>query len=187
MTKAAAEEGIRALLRHIGEDPDRPGLDGMPGRVLDAFEELFAGYRIDPLAFLQRTFEEIEGYDGMVLLKGIPFASHTELDMGVFQGEVHIAYMPHQRVVGLSKLPRVVDALAQRLQTQERLTVEIADAIERGLGANGVAVVMDAEHLGLVARGVRKPGTRMQTSCIRGQFRSSRALRSEFFRLVYGR
>ena len=179
-----AEEAVKALLVHIGEDADRPGLADTPRGVVEAFEELFAGYRIDPLVYLQRTFEEIEGYDGMVLLKHIPFHSHSERDFGVFTGEMHIAYLPHQRVVGLSKLPRVVEALSQRLQTQERLTVEIASTLEKGLAAEGVAVLVEAEHHGIVARGVEKAGTRLQTSCLLGKFRTDIGLRSEFLSLV---
>lgn len=183
-SRRRAEEGVSAMLRHIGEEVGRPGLADTAGRVVHAFEELFAGYAVDPVAILQRTFEETEGYDGMVLLKSIPFVSHSERDFGVFSGEAHIAYLPRCRVVGLSKLPRVVDAFAQRLQTQERLTIEIARAIERGLQPVGVAIIVEASHLGVAARGMRKTAARLQTSCMLGRFRDDHGLRSEFLTMV---
>ena len=179
-----AEQAVRVLLEHIGEDSARPGLAETPAGVVRAFEELFAGYATDPIALLQRTFEEIEGYDGMVLLKHIPFSSHSERDLGAFGGEAHVAYLPRHRVVGLSKLPRVIEALSRRLQTQERLTVEIASTISEGLQADGVAVLVEAEHHGIIARGVEKAGSRLQTSCMLGRFRSDVGLRSEFLSLV---
>jgi len=180
-SRERAEEAGRALFQHIGEDPDRPGLSETPQRVVRKLEELLSGYRVDPVALLQRTFEEIEGYDGMVLLKDIPFVSHAEQDMGVFSGRVCIAYLPRRRVVGLSKLPRVVDALARRLQTQERLTTEIARTIAVGLEADGVAVSIEAEHQGLTASNL---GSRLRTNCMLGRFQDDERLRAEFLMLV---
>jgi GTP cyclohydrolase I len=181
-----AEEAIRTLIRFIGENPDREGLLDTPARVAKAYVEMFGGYSVDPEQILSRTFSETEGYDEMVLLRDISFQSHCEHHMLPIVGRVHVAYLPDKRVVGISKLARVVDAYARRLQIQERLTNQIAGAIQSVLQPKGVAVVVAAAHHCMTIRGVRKDGVEMTTSCVLGRFRTDRRTREEFLGLIRG-
>lgn len=183
-TREEAEEALRTLLRWAGDDPNREGLLDTPRRVADAYGEWFRGYDEDPEAMLQRTFEEVEGYDEMVVLKDIRFESHCEHHLAPIIGRAHVAYMPTDRVVGISKLARVVDAFAKRLQVQEKMTAQIADALERSLKPRGVAVVLEGEHHCMSTRGVHKPGVTMVTSMMRGLFRSNPTTRREFLDLI---
>ncbi len=179
-----AEAAVRTLLRWAGDDADREGLRDTPARVARAWEEFFAGYAIDPKALLERTFSETEGYDEMVLLRDIRFESHCEHHLAPIIGCAHVAYLPKHRVVGISKLVRVVEAFARRLQIQEKMTVQIANTINDVLEPNGVAVVVEAAHQCMTTRGVHKPGVSMVTSCMLGQFRSNASTRREFLSLV---
>src|SRR4051812_10900056 len=183
VTRKQAEEAVRSLLLWVGENPDREGLSGTPGRVVRAYGEWFGGYALDPAAILAKTFEETEGYDEMVTLCGIGFTSHCEHHMCPIEGVAHVGYIPSERVVGISKLARVVDAYARRFQIQERMTVQIADAIEASLKPRGVAVVIRARHHCMSGRGVRQPGTVMVTSRLTGFFRDDPRSRSEFLSL----
>ncbi len=182
--RAAALAAVETLIRYAGDDPAREGLLGTPDRVVRAYDEHFAGYAIDPLDLLSRTFEEVEGYDEMVLLRDIRFESHCEHHMLPIIGRVHIGYLPRQRVVGISKLARVVDAFARRLQIQEKMTAQIANAIAEVLDPKGVGVVVEAAHQCMTTRGVHKPGVTMVTSRMLGLFRSSPTTRREFLALV---
>lgn len=175
-----AESAVRTLLRWTGDDPSREGLLGTPDRVVRAYEEFFAGYDADPSDMLSRTFEETDGYDEMVLLRNVTFESHCEHHMVPIIGVAHVAYIPEHRVVGISKLARVVEAFAKRLQIQERLTMQIANTIEAILQPIGVGVVIEAQHQCMTSRGVHKPGVSMVTSCMLGAFRDNPATRSEF-------
>jgi len=176
---------VREILLAVGEDPEREGLRQTPRRVAEMYAELFGGLAIDPYEFLRVGFDE--RHEEMVILKDIPFYSLCEHHLLPFFGRVHVGYVPNGRVAGLSKLARVVDAFARRPQLQERLTSQVADCILEALKPDGVAVVMEAEHLCLSFRGVKKPGTRVVTSAMRGQFRRSALSRSEFLSLVQGR
>ena len=164
-SREAAEDAVRTLIRWAGDDPQREGLLGTPDRVVRSYEEFFAGYREDPVEILQRTFEEIEGYDEMVLLRDIRFESHCEHHLAPIIGKAHVAYMPDRRVVGISKLARVVEAYAKRMQIQEKMTAQIANTLQEVLQPRGVAVVVDASHQCMTTRGVHKPGTSMVTPC----------------------
>ena len=175
-----AESAVRTLLRWTGDDPSREGLLGTPDRVVRAYEEFFAGYDADPSDMLSRTFEETDGYDEMVLLRNVTFKSHCEHHMVPIIGVAHVAYIPAHRVVGISKLARVVEAFAKRLQIQERFTMQIANTIEAILQPMGVGVVIEAQHQCMASRGVHKPGVSMVTSCMLGDFRDNPATRSEF-------
>jgi GTP cyclohydrolase I len=175
---------IRYLLEYLGEDPDREGLVETPDRVLRAWDEQFSGYREDPEKVLGRTFEEVGGYDDMVLLKDLDFDSHCEHHMIPIQGVAHIAYIPSTRFVGLSKLARVVDIFAKRLQTQETLTVQIADTIDKVLAPKGVAVLIEASHKCMVTRGTKKKQARTVTTVFRGQFSENHNLETRFLRLI---
>ena len=181
---AEAEAAIRTLLSFAGDDPAREGLADTPSRVARAYGELFAGYGTDPHALLARTFSETEGYDEMVILRDIAFVSHCEHHMAPFIGTAHVAYLPDRRVVGISKLARVVEAYARRLQIQEKLTVQIADAIDTVLKPLGVAVVLRAQHQCMTMRGVNKPGVSMVTSRMTGGFRENSATRREFLAMI---
>jgi len=181
---ADAEDAIRTLLRFAGDDPTREGLLDTPSRVARAYVELFAGYEIDAYALLARTFSETDGYDEMVVLRDIAFVSHCEHHMAPFIGTAHIAYLPDHRVVGISKLARVVEAFARRLQIQEKLTVQVADAIDTVLKPRGVAVVLRAQHQCMTMRGVNKPGVSMVTSRMTGAFRDNPATRREFLAMI---
>lgn len=183
-SREEAEAAIRLLIRWAGDDPGREGLRATPGRVARAYEEFFAGYAEDPEEYLQRTFEEIDGYDEMVTLRDIPLASHCEHHMVPFLGKAHVAYIPDQKIVGISKLARVVDAFARRLQIQEKLTAQIADTIDSVLQPRGVAVVIEAEHMCMTCRGVRKPGVVTVTSHMLGLFRQNASTRREFLAMI---
>ncbi len=185
-TREEAEAAVRTLLRWAGDDPAREGLVDTPRRVAKAFEELFAGYRTKPSDILDRVFEEVAGYGDIVLVRDIPFSSHCEHHMMPFIGYAHIAYYPSKGVVGLSKLARVVDAFARRLQTQESLTVQIADTIDEALRPRGVAVMLEAEHLCMSMRGVRKAGSSTVTTQFTGVFKDDPAEQVRFLTLVRG-
>ena len=179
-----AEAAVETLLRWAGDDPSREGLADTPARVVRAFEEFFIGYAVDPYDLLVRTFSDTDGYDEMVLLRDIRFESHCEHHMAPIIGMAHVAYLPDHRVVGISKLARVVEVYARRLQIQEKMTVQIANAINDVLEPKGVAVVIEAAHQCMTTRGVHKPGVSMVTSCMLGIFRSNAATRREFLSLV---
>ncbi len=180
-----AERAVRELLLALGEDPERPGLQDTPARVARMYRELFAGLDEDPARHLERTFGE--PYDEIVLLKDINFSSLCEHHLLPFMGSAHVAYLPSDRVVGLSKLARTVDAFARRPQIQERLTCQIADAIMDHLNAKGALVVIESEHLCMKIRGVSKPNSKMVTSAVRGHFKSNAAARAEAMALISGR
>ncbi len=183
-TRREAEEAIRTLIRWAGDDPAREGLRDTPERVVKAYEEWFAGYDEDPIELLKRTFEEVGGYDEIVLLRDIRFTSHCEHHMAPIIGRVHIGYLPDRRVVGISKLARLVEVYARRLQIQERLTAEIADSLDEVLRPQGVAVVVEASHECMTTRGVRQSDVRMVTSRMLGVFRDNPATRNEFLSAV---
>jgi GTP cyclohydrolase I len=178
--RAEVEAAIRTVIRWSGDDPRREGLVETPARVARALEEAFAGYAQDPVAILQKSFDEIEGYDEMVALRGIGFESHCEHHMAPIVGRAWVAYVPDGRVVGISKLARVVEAYAKRLQIQEKLTAQIANTINDVLGPRGVGVVLRATHHCMTTRGVHKPGTELVTSRMLGCFRGNHELRREF-------
>ena len=179
-----AEAAVRTLIRWAGENPDREGLLGTPDRVVRSYEEFFAGYNTDPREMLQRTFEEVEGYDEVVALRDIRLESYCEHHMVPIIGRVHIGYLPDRRVVGISKLARVVDAYARRLQIQEKLTAQIANTIEEVLQPRGVAVVIEAAHQCMTTRGVHKDGVTMVTSRMLGAFRDNGETRREFLTMI---
>lgn len=185
-SREEAEEAVRTLLSFIGEDPEREGLLDTPDRVVRSYEEFYAGYASDPDEELRRTFEETEGYDEMVMLRNITFESHCEHHMAPIIGVANIAYLPERRVVGISKLARVLEIYAKRLQTQETMTVQIAETIERVLQPRGVAVVIDAEHQCMTTRGIRKHGVTTLTSHMLGAFRTDPETRREFLAMVRG-
>ncbi|HLJ69762.1 MAG TPA: GTP cyclohydrolase I FolE [Roseiarcus sp.] len=183
-TDAAAEEAFRSIIRWVGEDPDRDGLHETPQRLVRAFREYFCGYDEDPEEILKKTFSEVEGYDEMVVLRGVPFESHCEHHVAPIIGRAWVGYVPSRRVVGISKLARVVEAYARRLQIQERMTAQIANAIETVLKPVGVAVVIKATHHCMLSRGVKKHGADLVTSRMLGVFRDNQMTRSEFLALV---
>ena len=183
-SRAKAEEAVRTLLRWTGDDPGREGLVDTPARVTRAFEDWFSGYGQDPEEYLKRTFEEIEGYDDMVILKDIRFESHCEHHMAPIIGRAHVGYLPSDRVVGISKLARVVDGYARRFQVQEKLTAQIAACINDVLKPRGVGVVIDAVHQCMTTRGVHKRGVSMITSKMLGTFRANASTRAEFLRFI---
>ena len=179
-----AEEAFKTILAWMGEDPSREGLLETPKRVVKSYEEFYAGYGQDPAEILSKVFEEIEGYDEIVVVKDILLESHCEHHMVPILGKAHVAYLPDKRVVGLSKLARVVDLYAKRLQTQETMTAQIADTINEVLKPKGVAVVIDAEHQCMSSRGVSKKGTSTVTSRMLGAVRDSQKSRMEFMNLI---
>ena len=183
-TRKEAEDAVRTLISWAGDDPKREGLIETPKRVVKSYEEFYAGYDQDPAEILSKVFEEIEGYDEIVLVKDILLESHCEHHMVPILGKAHVAYFPDKRVVGLSKLARVVDLYAKRLQTQETMTAQIADTINEVLKPKGVAVVIDAEHQCMSSRGVSKKGTSTVTSRMLGAFRDSQKSRMEFMNLI---
>ena len=183
-TREEAEQAVRTLIRWAGDDPSREGLQDTPARVVRSFEEFFEGYLIDPLTILERTFEETEGYDEIVLLKDIRFESHCEHHMLPIIGKAHIGYLPNTRVVGISKLARVVEVYAKRLQIQEKMTGQIANNIDQILQPRGVAVVIEAAHQCMTTRGVHKPGVAMVTSKMLGAFREDPTTRREFLSML---
>lgn len=184
-TRAEAEAAVRTLLAWAGDDPDREGLRQTPQRVADAYLEYFGGYGQDAAALLvDPVVDDVSGYDDIVLLRDIPVLSHCEHHIAPFQGRAWVAYLPGRRVTGLSRLARVVDVLARRLQTQEALTAEIVDALEKGLEPRGVAVLMEAEHQCIAARGIRQAGLRAVTSRFTGAFERDHTLQERFLRLA---
>jgi GTP cyclohydrolase IA len=183
-TREEAEEAVRTLLRWAGDDPAREGLLDTPGRVARAYEEFFAGYDVDPVGLLERTFEETDGYDEIVLLRDIRLETHCEHHMVPIIGRAHVAYLPYRRVVGISKLARVVEAYAKRLQIQEKLTAQIANTIQEVLEPRGVAVVIEAAHQCMTTRGVHKPGVTMVTSRMLGAFRDNPTTRREVLAMI---
>ncbi|MGG5811498.1 GTP cyclohydrolase I FolE [Falsiroseomonas sp. CW058] len=183
-TREDAEAAIRTLLRWAGDDPGREGLQDTPARVARAYREWFCGYEEDPVELLARSFEETDGYDEMVVLRDIRLESTCEHHMAPILGRVHVAYLPKGRVVGISKLARVVDAYAKRLQIQEKLTAQIANTLNDVLKPNGVAVVVEAAHQCMTTRGVHKPGVTMVTSRMLGGFRDDASTRREFLSMI---
>jgi GTP cyclohydrolase I len=183
-SQAEAEEAVRVLIRWAGDDPAREGMLDTPARVVRAYRDWFSGYERDPVAILQRTFEEVGGYDEIVLLRDIPFESHCEHHIAPIIGRAHVGYLPDQRVIGISNLARLVDAYARRFQVQQRMTAEIADAIDTVLKPRGVAVVIDAAHECMTTRGVHKRGVSMVTSRMLGAFRDNPATRQEFLAAI---
>lgn len=183
-TPEEAKEAVRTLIRWAGDDPAREGLLDTPQRVIEAYKEFYAGYAEDPQEVLAKTFEEVADYDEIVLLKNMEFESHCEHHMVPIIGVAHIAYLPRKKVVGISKLARLLDIFAKRLQTQELMTKQIADAIEQALDPKGVCVIIDAKHECMTTRGVHKAGTTTITSQMRGTFRSDPRTRSEVLQLI---
>lgn len=183
-SRDVAEKAVRTLIQWAGDDPDREGLLDTPARVVRAYEEYFQGYNADPEDILKRTFEEVEGYDEMVLLRDIRFESHCEHHMAGIIGKAHVAYLPKKRVVGISKLARVVEIYAQRLQIQEKMTAQIAKAINDVLQPDGVAIVIEAAHQCMTCRGVHKTGVTMVTSKMIGAFREDDRTRREFLSMI---
>ena len=186
ISQADAEAAVRTLIEWAGDDPDREGLLETPARVARSYRELFQGYEVDPLSYLEKTFEETGGYDQLVVLKDIRFVSFCEHHMLPVVGKAHVAYLPTDRVVGISKLARVVRGYARRLQIQEKMTSEIATAIDEVLKPHGVGVVIEAEHSCMTMRGVDVPGASLSTSCLLGTVREDPRTREEFLRLVRG-
>lgn len=183
-TREQAEQAVRTLIQWAGDNPDREGLQGTPERVVRAYEEYFAGYTEKPEEYLSRVFEETQGYDEIVLLKDIRFESHCEHHMAPIIGVAHVAYLPNKRVVGISKLARVVDIFAKRLQIQEKMTVEIAKAIDETLNPFGVAVILEGEHQCISCRGVHKTGVTMVTTHMTGLFKTNHDLRHDVLKLI---
>ena len=183
-SRADAEAAVRTLIRWTGDDYEREGLEDTPARVVRSYEEFFVGYTQDPEEILRTTFEETEGYDEMVVLKNISFESHCEHHMVPIIGKANIAYLPNNRVVGISKLVRVLEAYSKRLQIQEKMTAQIANAINEVLNPKGVAVVVEAEHQCMTTRGVQKPGVTMVTSTMLGAFRDDPSTRKEFLAFI---
>ena len=185
--RQAAEDAVRTLISYAGDDPLREGLVGTPDRVVRSYDEFFAGYFDDPVQVLERTFEETDGYDEMVVLRDIELASHCEHHMVPILGRAHIAYLPDRRVVGISKLARVLDVFAHRLQIQEKLTSQVANTIDKVLQPLGVGVIIEAAHQCMTTRGVNKPGVTMVTSTLLGCFREDPTTRQEFLSMVGSR
>jgi len=183
-SRKQAEEAVHTLLLWAGEDPSREGLRDTPRRVAQAYEEWFGGYKVDPVRYLQRTFEEVDGYDEMIVLRDITFESHCEHHMAPIIGKAHVGYLPNNKVVGISKLARVVEAFAKRFQVQEKMTAQIANCIQLVLNPKGVGVVIDASHQCMTTRGIHKSGVSMVTSQMLGSFRKDARTRDEFLRMI---
>ena len=183
-SRKQAEAAVRTLIEWAGDDPSREGLRGTPDRVVRAYEEFFKGYETDPVELLKRTFDEIDGYDEMVVLRDIRFESHCEHHMAPIIGKAHVAYLPNRRVVGISKLARLVEAYAKRLQIQEKMTAQIANTLDEVLEPKGVAVVIEAAHQCMTTRGIHKPGVTMVTSSMIGGFRDDPSTRREFLAMI---
>lgn len=183
-SREEAEEAVKTLLRWAGDDPAREGLMDTPARVAAAFEEWFSGYGEDPMIYLERTFEEIDGYDEMVVLRDIRFESHCEHHLAPIIGKAHVGYLPSRKIVGISKLARVVETYARRLQVQERMNAQIANCIQDVLEPKGVAVVIEATHQCMTTRGVHKPGVSLVTSTMLGAFREDSRTRREFLAMI---
>ena len=184
ISKEEAKKAIQTILKYIGENPDREGLIETPKRVIKAFDEYFSGYAEEPQLYLEKTFGDVEGYDDMVIQKNISIQSHCEHHMAPIIGIAHVAYIPSEKVVGLSKLARVVEAYSRRLQTQERLTMQIANAINKGLKAHGTAVCIDAVHQCMTTRGVMKENATTVTNYFTGSFRDSQSLQQRFLSYI---
>ncbi|AIC10369.1 GTP cyclohydrolase I FolE [Xylella fastidiosa subsp. morus] len=184
ITQAQAEEAVRTLLRWAGEDPTREGLLDTPRRVVEAYGDWFSGYREDPHDYLQRTFEEISGYDEMIVLRNITYESHCEHHMAPIIGKVHVGYLPNGKVVGISKLARVVESYARRFQIQEKMTAQIAACIQDTLTPRGVGVVIEGAHACMTTRGIHKRGVSMVTSKMLGTFREDARTRAEFLQFI---
>ncbi len=184
VARADAEAAVRTLLRWAGDNPEREGLLDTPKRVVKAYGDWFSGYAIDPDDYLQRTFEEVEGYDEMIVLRDIEYESHCEHHMAPIIGRVHVGYLPRGRVVGISKLARVVEAYARRFQVQEKMTAQIAQCIQRALQPQGVAVVVEGAHECMTTRGIHKRGVSMLTSSMLGTFREDARTRNEFLGFI---
>jgi GTP cyclohydrolase I len=183
-SRQEAEDAVKTLLLWAGEDPSREGLADTPRRVAKAYDDWFSGYALDPVTFLQRTFEEVEGYDEMIVLRDIAFESHCEHHMAPIIGKAHVGYLPNSKIVGISKLARVVDAFARRFQVQEKLTAQIAQCIQEVLKPKGVGVVIDAVHQCMTTRGIHKSGVSMVTSQMLGTFRNDARTRAEFLGVI---
>lgn len=183
-SRKQAEEAIRTLLLWAGDDPDREGLADTPARVARAYEDWFSGYREDPLRFMERTFQEVEGYDEMIVLRDIGFESHCEHHLAPIIGHAHVGYLPHKKIVGISKLARVVEAYARRLQVQEKLTAQIANCVGSVLQPKGVGVVVEATHQCMTTRGIHKTNVSMVTSTMLGDFRDDEKTRAEFLQII---
>ena len=183
-SRTEAEEAVRTLLRWLGDNPDREGLRATPGRVVKAYEEWFAGYSDDPVEYLRRTFYEVDGYDEMIVLRDISFESHCEHHLAPIIGKVQVGYLPDRKVVGISKLARVVETFAKRLQVQEAMTAQIANCINDVLKPKGVGVVVEGVHHCMTTRGIHKPGVAMMTSHLLGDFRSDPRTRAEFLNII---
>ena len=183
-SRAEAEAAVRTLILWTGDDPDREGLVSTPERVVRAYEEYFSGYGTDPVELLQQTFQEVEGYDEMVVMRDIRFESFCEHHIAPIIGRVHVAYLPRGRVVGISKLVRLVEIYAKRLQIQEKMTAQIANTIEQVLEPDGVAVTIEASHQCMTTRGVHKPAAKLVTSRMLGAFRSNPSTRREYLSLI---
>jgi len=184
VTREEAEKAIETLLGWIGEDPSREGLRKTPKRVAAAYEDWFKGYQDDPEDFLNKTFSEVEGYDEMVVLKDIRYESHCEHHMAPIIGRVHVGYLPNKKVIGISKLARVVESYAKRLQVQERMTAQIANCIQNTLKPKGVGVIVEGTHQCMTTRGIRKSGVSMITSQLLGDFRTDQSTRIEFLNII---
>ena len=185
-TRAEAEAAVRTLIRYAGDHPGREGLRDTPGRVVEAYEEFFAGYDQDPHDVLSRTFEDVHGYDDLIMVRDIRLESHCEHHMLPILGVAHVAYLPQNRVVGISKLARVIDIFAKRLQTQETMTAQIAEAIDNALKPRGVAILIDALHQCMTTRGVHKPNASTITTRFTGVFADSADYRDRFLRMIQG-
>jgi GTP cyclohydrolase I len=185
-SRKQAENAVRTLLQWAGEDPQREGLLDTPRRVVDAYEDWFKGYRQDPVRYLRRTFEEVDGYDEMIVLRNIEFESHCEHHMAPIIGKAHVGYLPNNKIIGISKLARVVEAFARRFQVQEKMTAQIANCIEEVLKPKGVGVVIEAVHQCMTTRGIHKTDVSMVTSQMLGGFRKDARTRAEFLRMIGG-
>ena len=183
-TRQEAENAVKTLLDWVGEDSDREGLKATPARVAKAYEEWFSGYKDDPVDFLTRTFREVDGYDELIILRDIDFESHCEHHLAPIIGKVQVGYLPNRKVVGISKLARVVETFAKRMQVQESMTAQIAHCINDVLKPKGVGVVVEGVHQCMTTRGIRKPGVSMVTSQLLGEFRSDPRTRAEFLNII---
>ena len=183
-TRKEAEDAVKTLLNWVGEDPDREGLRATPARVAKAYQEWFSGYKDDPIDFLRRTFREVDGYDELVILRDIDFESHCEHHLAPIIGRVQVGYLPDRKVVGISKLARVVETFSKRMQVQESMTAQIAHCINDVLKPKGVGVVVEGVHQCMTTRGIHKPGVSMVTSQLLGAFRSDPRTRSEFLNII---